>query len=340
MQASEAVSEARIFRRVDLHAPAVCCVEPNRQFFGQSLNLSEGGVLLELRDEPPPIGSDVAVSLSLTDFEPSVCRVAGVVVWSAAQQRRVGVEFSALEHDAVAVLRRFVESRDPMVWSEPDEAPTVLPHHIAVEMLPVIRRMAGTLARVSSVHADDLIGAGFVGLVEAWNSYRHDSGVPFEAFARIRIRGAIKDEIRAADPRKRRGRLLDGQFSHAWRTLTARLGRPPEYAEIAREMNITQKELEAHLVLHEATRSHLQVEDHMAEDASASPETLAVRVEQAALVDRAYRALPERLQRVLSMHYGDSMTLRAIAKVLGVSEARVCQLHADAVRKMRETCES
>lgn len=337
MEASESVSEARIFRRVDLHAPAVCSVEPNRQFFGQSINLSEGGVLLELRDEPPPIGSDVAVSLSLTDFEPSVCRVAGVVVWSAAQLRRVGVEFSALESEPIALLRRFVESRDPMVWSEPDEQPTVLPHHIAVEMLPIIRRMASTLSRVSSIHADDLIGAGFVGLVSAWNSYRSDSGVPFEAFARIRIRGAIKDEIRAADPRKRRGRLLDGQFSHAWRTLTAQLGRPPEYSEIAREMNITQKELEAHLVLHEATKSHVQVEEHMAEDTSDSPETVAVRAEHAVLVDRAYRALPDRLQRVLSMHYGDSMTLRAIAKVLGVSEARVCQLHADAVRKMRES---
>lgn len=157
----------------------------------------------------------------------------------------------------------------------------------------------------TTVHErDDLISAGVVGLIDAVDRFDPSRGVPFEAFARVRVRGAILDELRRLDGR---GRLF-------WRRM--------------REGVIDEDEAADALSL-----------DRLVE-IGGEPAGLDASVqilEQDLWDDVGYavRALPQRERDVIRRYYGASLTLREIGHELGVSEARVCQLHARAIAQLR-----
>jgi len=213
---------------------------------------------------------------------------------------------------------------------------------------PLVRRIAHhLLARLpASVELDDLLQAGMVGLMEALARYEDVHGVQFETYAAQRIRGAMLDGLRAQDWMPRGVRRAQRRIDAAVQALEHRLGRPPAESEIARELGLS---LEAYRDLLQEARGAqvLFYEDFVEADAGsefiarAAPDPAPDPLER--LRDKRFRAalvaaierLPEREKAVMGMYYEQEMNLREIAEVLGVTESRVCQIHSQAVARLR-----
>ena len=227
---------------------------------------------------------------------------------------------------------------------------TLQPAQAGIEAyLPLVRRtahrMIGRLP--ANVEMDDLIQAGVMGLMEAMERYEDGHGAQFETFALQRVRGAMLDELRGTDWVPRSVRKNQREIAEAVRSLEHRLHRPPSDSEIATHMKVSLAEYHAMLV--DVRGAQLVYTDdyesdddeghyldrHMAPDERSDPAAhLADRRFREALV-KAIEHLPEREQYVMSMYYEHDMNLKEIAAVLGVTESRVCQLHSQAVARLR-----
>ncbi len=208
--------------------------------------------------------------------------------------------------------------------------------------LPMIRRLAmRTVRKVPShVTVNDLMGYAWLGLVEAYN--RAPEGMPegeFEAYASYRIRGAMLDYLRSLDPMARTMRAQSRQISRAISDLTKKHGRAPEEAEIAAELGLDGETYRERLSeVGRAGMARLEVLDIDKGDLAAAnvpvDEELA-RQSTSEAVTSTIRTLPVRLQQVLALYYQEECTFREIGAVLGVTESRVCQLHSEAMHRLR-----
>jgi RNA polymerase sigma factor FliA len=197
----------------------------------------------------------------------------------------------------------------------------------------LVDRLARRLASRTggAVLPDDLWSAGALGLLEAARRFDAGQGVRFETFAEHRVRGAMLDELRRLDHLPRRLRDQADGLEQARTQLEQGLGRAPTTEELCARTGMGAEDLAAVAAL---THSHAQLPDALEAPLVPSDEQLE-RGEQARALAAAVAGLPERLQLVLSLHYVEGLTYREIAKVLDVSEPRVCQLHGDAVGKLR-----
>jgi RNA polymerase sigma factor for flagellar operon FliA len=210
------------------------------------------------------------------------------------------------------------------------------------KFLPLIRRAAMRLVRKLPDHitVGDLIGYGWVGLMEAYQRAQPDMPEhEFEAYASYRIRGAMLDYLRTLDPATRDLRRASRRVTDAIRALTAKHNRPPEEEELATELGCTLDEY--HSLLQRVSQggfARLEVLD--LDQIEVEKETLAVdedvsRRELGGAVATAIEKLPPKLQQVLALYYQEDCTLREIGLVLGVTESRVCQLHSEAMHRLR-----
>ena len=182
---------------------------------------------------------------------------------------------------------------------------------------------------------DDLWSAGALGLMEASRRFDPSRGVTFETFVEHRIRGAMLDELRRMDHLPRRLRSRTDDVQKARKKLQGQLGRDVSTEEVAAELKLDMEEVGGIEALMEP---HVPL-DRWAQaattDEEASVEDRLSRAQMVAALEGAIRTLPERLQTVLGLHYLEGLTYREIAKMLDVSEPRVCQLHSDGLRKLR-----
>lgn len=215
------------------------------------------------------------------------------------------------------------------------------------EYTTLVKRIAHhMMARLpASVQVDDLIQAGMIGLLDAVNRYEGSYGRQFESYAAQRIRGSILDELREADwlPRSLRRKMR--QIETAMRSLEQRLGYPPNEKEIADEMNLSLVEYQE--MLQEAGGGQLiyyedyqeDEEDHFLDrlrgDQSNEPLDQLLEKNLRELLVDAIEKLPEKEKLVMGMYYEQEMNLREIGAVLGVSESRICQLHTQAISRLR-----
>lgn len=215
------------------------------------------------------------------------------------------------------------------------------------EYAPLVKRIAHhMMARLpSSVEVNDIIQAGMMGLLDAAGRYDELRGAQFETYAAQRIRGAMLDELRNADwlPRslRRDMRRIESTLSK----LQQKLGRSPSEGEIAKEMGVSLAEYQdmlgesrgAQLIYYEDFHDEGDedfFERHdFAEDADPLDLIQDARFRTALI--KAIEDLPERERMLMGMHYEQDMNLREIGEVLGVSESRVCQLHSQAVARLR-----
>lgn len=209
----------------------------------------------------------------------------------------------------------------------------------------LVRRIAHHLAArlPASVEIDDLIQAGMLGLLEAARNFQADQGASFETYASIRIRGAMIDEIRRGDwvPRSVHRRFRD--VVAATRAIEQANGRAATAKEVADAMGITIPEY--HQMLEESARGQLLSLDVLSDESDGEPRLAAHIGVTPALIfeDSAFRnaleaeiaSLPEREQLVLSLYYEQEMNLREIGAVLEVSESRACQIHGQAMVRLR-----
>lgn len=216
---------------------------------------------------------------------------------------------------------------------------------LVVRYAPLVKRIAyHLLSRLPpSVLVDDLIQAGMIGLLEASRNYDASQGASFETYAGIRIRGAMLDEIRRSDwvPRSvhRKARMA----AQAMREIENREGRDARGSEVAQAMGISLDEY--HQILQDAAGGRIASFDDALEngdeDTDACPEHVAGPLEglqkegfQKALAE-AIAGLPERERLIMSLYYDDELNLREIGQVLGVTESRVCQIHSQALLRLR-----
>jgi RNA polymerase sigma factor for flagellar operon FliA len=213
--------------------------------------------------------------------------------------------------------------------------------------LPLVKRLAYHLmSRLpASVEVDDLIQAGLIGLLDAAERFDEGQGAHFETYATQRIRGAMLDELRETDWASRGVRKSSRQIENAIHTLQQRLQRAPSEAEIAGELNLDLREYfnllgetrGAQLVYYEdlGDPDGDNFIDHIADEMSAGPfEALAGAGFRKQLA-RAVAALPEREKHLMGMYYEQEMNFKEIGAVLGVTESRICQLHSQAIARLR-----
>ena len=206
---------------------------------------------------------------------------------------------------------------------------------------PLIDRVARRIAARTGLRSafDDLWSAGALGLLEAAPRFDAARGVSFETFVEHRIRGAMLDELRKMDHLPRRLRSRTDDVQKVKQKLAAQLGREATTEEVAQAMNVDLEELsgleallEPHVPLDKATHTLVSGEGH-----EPSVEEKIERAQLAKALAEGFKKLPERLQVVMGLHYVEGLTYREIAKMLDVSEPRVCQLHADGLKRLRAT---
>jgi RNA polymerase sigma factor for flagellar operon FliA len=197
----------------------------------------------------------------------------------------------------------------------------------------------------ASVQVDDVIQTGMIGLLDALNRYEASQGAQFETYAAQRIRGAMLDGLREADwlPRGLRRDLR--RIEAAVSSLEQRNGRHPTENELAATLEMPLGEYQK--MLQEA-RGHqlISLEDFKSDDddeyldrhcGETQPNPLDVLEDKrlrTALI-QAIADLPDRERTVMGLYYERELNLREIGEVLGVGESRVCQLHSQAILRLR-----
>lgn len=216
---------------------------------------------------------------------------------------------------------------------------------LVVRYTPLVKRIAHHLkARLPDhVQVDDLIQAGMVGLLEAARNYEEGQGATFETFAGIRIRGAMLDDVRKHDWAPRSAHRKAREVAEAVRQVENREGRDAQDVEIAREMGISIEDYyrltrEACgyrvLSLDEMGTSEQSAVENVADERSGILDNLQREDLQRQIAD-AVAALPERERLVMVLYYDEELNLREIGQVLGVSESRVCQIHGQALLRLK-----
>jgi RNA polymerase sigma factor for flagellar operon FliA len=215
------------------------------------------------------------------------------------------------------------------------------------EFAPLVRRMAHYLASKlpASVEIDDIIQAGLIGLMDAAQRFEESQGFKFETFASQRIKGAMLDELRQSDWLPRSARKSMRQIETAIAKLEQRLGRPPAERELAAELGLTLEAYQELLLEARGTQLlHLDdfgqegedsyLETHCPDERENPLDRLSDKRFRAALI-QAIEHLPEREKLLMSLYYEQDMNFKEIAAVMEVSESRVCQLHSQAVARLR-----
>jgi len=205
--------------------------------------------------------------------------------------------------------------------------------------LPIVRRIAMKMARKvpRDVSVQDLIGYGWIGLLEAHSRAEAMNDAEFEAYASYRIRGAMLDYLRTLDPMARTTRALSRRISRAVAEQTRVLGRLPEDEDVARALGVGVEEYRTQLQrVSEAGMARLDVADvDELQHKSEPTDEQAAKAMLKEAVTEAITKLSPRLQQVLALYYQEGCTLLQIGQVLGVTEARACQLHSEAMHALR-----
>ena len=220
--------------------------------------------------------------------------------------------------------------------------------HMMIEHLSTVRYLARRIHERLPQHVDmeDLVSAGVLGLIDAFQKFDPAKKVQFRSYAQFRIRGAILDSLRTLDwsPRdlRRKGRAIE----EAIRALTVRSGRTPSEPEIAAELQMDLGEYQQLLgelkgleigTLH-LERSEDSGEEELAYIPNSPEEDPLFRCLKGELQQRladAIEQLPERERLVMTLYYYEEMTMKEIGLTLGVVESRVSQIHASAVLHLR-----
>ena len=215
-------------------------------------------------------------------------------------------------------------------------------NRIAEYYLPLVRLVAGRIAISLPQHVDreDLLSSGFFGLLDAIERYELDRGNKFETYAGVRVRGAMLDHLRAKDWIPVSVRQNIKKYEKAVAHLEGELGRTATDEELAAELDLTIDGLH-HLEGQVSAATIIPLEEYLRTDSPASMEDGPVEhaewTEVKETLAAAIEKLPEKERIVVGLYYYDEMTLKEIAAILHLSEARISQLHTKAIFRMRGT---
>jgi RNA polymerase sigma factor for flagellar operon FliA len=233
-------------------------------------------------------------------------------------------------------------ARQPATEPSSDEPIRVEDHLYLVRK--VAERMARRLPPV--VDINDLIGAGTLGLIDAADKYDPARCDRFAGYAEIRIRGAILDELRTMDWVPRSVRNKGHRLSDALATLSQSLGRAPDESEMAEYLGVSAKTYDdmcrdvRNIAIVSAEDLTGEGMARFADELETQPHHEVDAKEMRERVASAVAKLPERERQVLSLYYVEELRLKEIGEIFGVTESRVCQIHTQAVARLRKIVEA
>jgi RNA polymerase sigma factor for flagellar operon FliA len=205
--------------------------------------------------------------------------------------------------------------------------------------VPLVKRVVRQLSSQAgrAMDREDMQQVGLVGLLDALRRY----GAPdekFGAYAKMRVRGAILDELRRQDWRPRAVRQGSHRTRDGVRRLTRQLGREPTPAEVQEALELTPEAFQEFLLAQNAEELanfdellHQQLDSQSAERRN-GPEAQLIATRG---LEQALLQLSEREQRVMQLYYEFDLSLKEIAEVLELTEARICQINKAALKKLR-----
>lgn len=218
---------------------------------------------------------------------------------------------------------------------------------LAQRYAPLVKRIAyHMMAKLpASVEVDDLVQNGMIGLLDAMDRYEDGLGAQFETYAVQRIRGAMLDGLRENDWLPRSARREIRKVDAAIQRLEHEHGRPPSEAELAGALDMSLAEYQKLLL---EARGHQLVyledlgdgegDDFLERHGPVNEADPLAQLEDAGTRRQlvgAIEALPEREKLMMALYYEQDLNLREIGEVMGVTESRVCQLHSQAISRLR-----
>jgi RNA polymerase sigma factor FliA len=216
--------------------------------------------------------------------------------------------------------------------------------------IPLVKNVVARLAMTLPPHVDgeDLYSAGLAGLLNAIRQYNPSAGTSFETYARLRIRGAVFDELRRMDWVPRSVHTKARKLQTVMQQLEQQKGRAPTELEMAKALKLSLEEYNEWL---EETRpatficldaafssefdDTINQHDSLADPRQEDPLDGTFRRELARLIGDRLKHLPEMQRKVLALYYFEDMRLREIAEAFGLTESRICQIHAQAIHSIR-----
>src|SRR4029079_14502645 len=220
--------------------------------------------------------------------------------------------------------------------------------HRIVQSLPFVealaRRMASSMPH--SIDIGDLVQDGVIGLIDAANRFDEERGIKFETFAERRVRGAMIDALRK-DAWPRGVRRQRRELEAAREELRRELGCEPSIADLAAKIGADEKRLSRTIVRINTieSTSPLATADHsddgtlpavLVPSEQERPDLAYERTEVRERVRAAIESLPARERKVIGLYYYGEVTMKQIGQEIGVNESRVSQLHARAIRRLRD----
>jgi RNA polymerase sigma factor for flagellar operon FliA len=216
--------------------------------------------------------------------------------------------------------------------------------------LPLVSSVVNRLSMTLPEHVDhdDLYSVGLVGLLQALRNYNPACGTSFETYARVRVRGAMLDELRRMDWVPRTIHEKARRIKEVLGDLEQKLGKTPNEVQMAKAMNISVKEYEelldevrpAAFVCLDAVSASEDGDsgplyEVIADQAHEGPVEKVSNNELKQVIFERLKELPEMQRKVLALYYLEDMHLREIAEVFKLTESRICQIHAQAILSIR-----
>ena len=218
------------------------------------------------------------------------------------------------------------------------------------QYLPLVRIIVARLAMTLPDHVDqdDLRSAGLVGLLQAMRNFDPTCGTSFETYARVRIRGAMLDELRRMDWVPRTVHEKARKIQDVLGQLEQKLGQTPTEAQMAKALNISITEYNelldeirpaAFICLDSTTSADGSdsgnLYDVVADPSDSNPVEQVSRRELKEVILQRLKNLPEIQRKVLALYYGQDLHLREIAEIFHLTESRICQIHSQAILSIR-----
>lgn len=220
---------------------------------------------------------------------------------------------------------------------------------LIIKYVPLVKNIVGRIALrlPDHVDTDDLISAGIMGLMSALEKFDETKKVRFETYAQFRIRGAVLDELRSRDDAPRSVRSKETMLKDALELLRKKFGRHPTDEEVSDHLGISLEEY--YKLLDEARGVCILSGDNLPPGYCEkncryevlekidrnNPFSLLARRELKEALKNAIDSLPEKERLVLSLYYYEELTLKEIGVVLELTESRICQIHSQAILRLR-----
>lgn len=242
-----------------------------------------------------------------------------------------------------------MDEKEAKLWDDYNKTRNPRTQEMLIQKyLPLVRFVVSRLM-VRLPHQfeyEDLVEDGVVGLLEALERFDFNRNIKFETFAQLRIRGAVLDRLREQDVFSRTDRKKLKQLEEAYETLEAELGRPATDEEAAQKLGMKMEAYQK-LVHDVAPLTFLSLDevkedqgsgslkDVLEDEHSPNPQSLAEKEETKGMVVRVLQGLSDQERNVVALYYYEELTLKEISRVLHVSESRICQIHGQAMIKLR-----